>query len=176
MAPACMEHLHALRAPSCRCLTAPASLLFSPHPTPPHIKQVAPVDLADLGACLPPAKVMELVRLNQELEGAVHEAHAANAAVAAVAQVLASKQAAALRAREVAGAATKRLRRLMAELDTQFGIQSKLGPGRRPAGSPTKPAGLASPAGLPSAAPLSPVMPVAPPLLPAAPALEGCHL
>lgn len=51
----------------------------------------------------------------------MHEAHAANAAVAAVAQVLASKQAAALRSREVAGAATKRLRRFMAELDTQVG-------------------------------------------------------
>lgn len=51
----------------------------------------------------------------------MHEAHAANAAVAAVAQVLAAKQAAALRSREVAGAATKRLRRFMAELDTQVG-------------------------------------------------------
>ncbi len=79
------------------------------------------MDVADLSACLPPAKVLELVRLNQELEMAVHEAHAANAAVAAVAQVLASKQAAALRSREVASAATKRLRRFMAELDTQVG-------------------------------------------------------
>jgi hypothetical protein len=62
---------------------------------------------------------MELIRLNQELDLSVHEAHATNAAVAAVAQVLASKQAAALRAREAAGNATKRLRRFMAELDTQ---------------------------------------------------------
>lgn len=77
--------------------------------------------MEQLSACLPPAKVLELVKLNQALELAVHEAHAANAAVAAVAQVLASKQAAALRAREVAGAATKRLRRFMAELDTQVG-------------------------------------------------------
>lgn len=59
----------------------------------------------------------------QALECSVHEAHAANAAVAAVAQVLASKQAAALCAREAAGAATKRLRRFMAELDTQVGGQ-----------------------------------------------------
>lgn len=80
--------------------------------------------MADLSACLPPAKVLELVRLNQELEMAVHEAHAANAAVAAVAQVLASKQAAALRSREVASAATKRLRRFMAELDTQVGARA----------------------------------------------------
>ncbi|PRW58971.1 GATA transcription factor 16 [Chlorella sorokiniana] len=116
--------------------------------------KVVPVDVADLSACLPPAKVLELVRLNQELEMAVHEAHAANAAVAAVAQVLASKQAAALRSRETASAATKRLRRFMAELDTQFGIQSKLASGKRPPLSPTKPAGLASPSVMPSAAPL----------------------
>lgn len=198
---------------------------------------MVPVDVADLSACLPPAKVLELVRLNQELEMAVHEAHAANAAVAAVAQVLASKQAAALRSREVASAATKRLRRFMAELDTQvgagagssplvlkrllggpaagsalqqalhtlacctrvpttctgpldwlpgsspspsllmqFGIQSKLGAGKRPPLSPTKPAGLASPSVLPSAAPLSPAVPVPPPQLPVAPALDGCSL
>lgn len=87
---------------------------------PPH-HRVAPVTLSDLSRCLPPAKVLELVRLNQELEVAVHEAHAASAAVAAVAQVLACKQAAALRSRDVAGAATKRLRRFMAELDTQVG-------------------------------------------------------
>lgn len=63
--------------------------------------------------------MVELIRLNQELDLSVHEAHAANAAVAAVAQVLAAKQAAALRAREGAANATKRLRRFMAELDTQ---------------------------------------------------------
>lgn len=65
--------------------------------------------------------MVELIRLNQELDLSVHEAHAANAAVAAVAQVLATKQAAALRAREAAANATKRLRRFMAELDTQVG-------------------------------------------------------
>ncbi|PSC76646.1 GATA transcription factor 16 [Micractinium conductrix] len=146
------------------------------HHDQPH--KVMPVDLSELSQCLPPAKVLELVRLNQALECSVHEAHAANAAVAAVAQVLASKQAAALRAREAAGAATKRLRRFMAELDTQFGIQSKLS--SRPAPlSPCKPAGLASPcvpSVLPSAAPLSPVAPLMAPQLLAAPALEGCSL
>lgn len=87
---------------------------------PPAVaSRMGPVDLADLSQVLPPAKVAELVFLNHELELAVHEAHAANAAVAAVAHVLASKQAVALRSREMAGAATKRLRRFMAELDTQ---------------------------------------------------------
>ncbi|KAL4425566.1 hypothetical protein ABPG75_009582 [Micractinium tetrahymenae] len=124
-----------------------------------HHHKVVPVDMDQLSACLPPAKVLELVRLNQALELAVHEAHAANAAVAAVAQVLASKQAAGLRAREVAGAATKRLRRFMSELDTQFGIQSKFSGSRQAPLSPAKPAGLASPTVLPSAAPLSPVAP-----------------
>ncbi|KAL4438053.1 hypothetical protein ABPG77_004274 [Micractinium sp. CCAP 211/92] len=124
-----------------------------------HQHKVVPVDMEQLSACLPPAKVLELVRLNQALELAVHEAHAANAAVAAVAQVLASKQAAALRAREVAGAATKRLRRFMSELDTQFGIQSKVSASRQAPLSPAKPTGLASPSVLPSAAPLSPVAP-----------------
>eukprot|EP00887_Chlorella_sp_A99_P000752 scaffold5.g752.t1 len=89
----------------------------------PHAVAVA--DLPALAALLPPAKLAELVRLNQELESAVHEAAACGAAVAAVAQVLAAKQAAALGAREAAVGATKRLRRFMAELDTQFGIQSK---------------------------------------------------
>ena len=59
------------------------------------------------------------MRLNRELEAAVHEAAACNAAVAAVAQVLAAKQEVALRARDTAVGATKRLRRFMAELDTQ---------------------------------------------------------
>ena len=36
----------------------------------------------------PHSQVVELIRLNQELDASVHEAHAANAAVAAVAQVL----------------------------------------------------------------------------------------
>lgn len=66
-------------------------------PTPPPlfpILQVVPVDMEQLSACLPPAKVLELVRLNQALELAVHEAHAANAAVAAVAQVRAQPAAA----------------------------------------------------------------------------------
>lgn len=129
------------------------------------------MDLAELSACLPPAKVLELVRLNQELECAVHEAHAANAAVAAVAQVLASKQAAALRSREAAGAATKRLRRFMSELDTQFGIQGKLaGSAAAAARAPPSPA---KPPALPSMAPLSPAAPLLAPLLPAAPALDG---
>jgi hypothetical protein len=74
---------------------------------------------------IPPAKAMELIRLNQEVENAVNEAHAASAAVAAVAAVLATKQATALRARELAVAATKRLRRFAIELDTQFGIKQK---------------------------------------------------
>jgi hypothetical protein len=136
----------------------------------PRPHRVAPVDLDDLASCLPPAKVLELVRLNQELEAAVHEAHAANAAVAAVAQVLACKQAAALSSREAAGAATKRLRRFMSELDTQFGIQSKLA-GRRPPLSPTKPGGRAA---APTAAPpLAPLTPVPPPVLPPPPMLEA---
>ena len=45
-----------------------------------------------------------------------------------LAQVLASKQAAALRAREAAGNATKRLRRFMAELDTQVGQEGRRTP------------------------------------------------
>ncbi|KAG7667820.1 hypothetical protein Ndes2526B_g01782 [Nannochloris sp. 'desiccata'] len=82
-------------------------------------------DLSQLYKSVPPAKVVELIRLNQELDNIVNEAQAANAAVAAVAAVLAAKQAAALRAREVAVAATKRLRRFMLELDTQFGVNHK---------------------------------------------------
>jgi hypothetical protein len=82
-------------------------------------------DLSQLYKSVPPAKVVELIRLNQELDNAVSEAQAANAAVAAVAAVLAAKQAAALRAREVAVGATKRLRRFMLELDTQFGVNHK---------------------------------------------------
>lgn len=74
---------------------------------------------------IPPAKAVELIRLNQEVDNAVNEAQAASAAVAAVAAVLATKQAAALRARELAVAATKRLRRFTMELDTQFGIKQK---------------------------------------------------
>jgi hypothetical protein len=81
--------------------------------------------LADLYKMVPPAKALELIRLNQELENNLNEAQAANAAVAAVAAVLATKQAAALRARELAVAATKRLRRFTMELDTQFGINYK---------------------------------------------------
>lgn len=174
----CLEALGCLRpltsaahAPACPPFSAPLSpLLAPPHLPTPLRPQVAPVDLADLSACLPPAKVLELVRLNQELECAVHEAHAANAAVAAVAQVLATKQAAALRSREAAGAATKRLRRLMSELDTQFGIQAKLA---LPAAGRSAPLSPAKPAGLPSLAPLSPPAPLLAPLLPAAPALDG---
>ncbi len=82
-------------------------------------------DLSQLYKSVPPAKVVELIRLNQELDNIINEAQAANAAVAAVAAVLAAKQAAALRAREVAVAATKRLRRFMLELDTQFGVNHK---------------------------------------------------
>lgn len=81
--------------------------------------------LADLYKMVPPAKALELIRLNQELDNSLNEAQAANAAVAAVAAVLATKQAAALRARELAVAATKRLRRFTLELDTQFGINHK---------------------------------------------------
>ncbi|GAB4816737.1 hypothetical protein N2152v2_003783 [Parachlorella kessleri] len=114
---------------------------FVAEPAPHH--KVAPVDLAELYKCLPPNKVVELVRLNQDLDHSVHDAHAANAAVAAVAQVLATKQAAALRAREAASNATKRLRRFMAELDTQFGIQSKFAAKAR--GSPKRPAPLPCP-------------------------------
>ena len=90
----------------------------------PHGKMTAD-DLSELYKSVPPAKLVELIRLNQELDNNVSEAQAANAAVAAVAAVLASKQAAALRAREVAVAATKRLRRFMLELDTQFGVNHK---------------------------------------------------
>ncbi|KAL4859998.1 GATA transcription factor 16 [Chlorella vulgaris] len=143
---------------------------------PPAVaSRMGPVDLADLSQVLPPAKVAELVFLNHELELAVHEAHAANAAVAAVAHVLASKQAVALRSREMAGAATKRLRRFMAELDTQFGIQSKFG-SRRPPLSPTKPTAAAAalrpcPPGFAAASITLP--PVLPPRLPAPPALNA---
>lgn len=82
-------------------------------------------DLTELYKSVPPAKVMELIRLNQELDSTLNEVHAANSAVAAVAAVLAAKQAAALRGREMAIAATKRLRRFMLELDTQFGVSHK---------------------------------------------------
>ena len=91
----------------------------------PNGSKLTAENLSELYKCVPPAKVVELIRLNQELESSVNEAQAANAAVAAVAAVLASKQAAALRAREVAMAATKRLRRYMLELDTQFGVNYK---------------------------------------------------
>lgn len=116
---------------------------YETEPAPHH--KVTPVDLADLYKVLPPNKVVELVRLNQELDASVHDAHAANAAVAAVAQVLAAKQAAALRARETASNATKRLRRFMAELDTQFGIQTKFAAAAKARSSPKKPAGLPHP-------------------------------
>ena len=91
----------------------------------PHGGKLTAEDLSQLYKSVPPAKVVELIRLNQELDHSVSEAQAANAAVAAVAAVLAAKQAAALRAREVATAATKRLRRFMLELDTQFGVSHK---------------------------------------------------
>jgi hypothetical protein len=91
----------------------------------PHGGKLTADDLSQLYKSVPPAKVVELIRLNQELDSIVNEAQAANAAVAAVAAVLAAKQAAALRAREVAVAATKRLRRFMLELDTQFGVNHK---------------------------------------------------
>lgn len=91
----------------------------------PNGSKLTAENLSELYKSVPPAKVVELIRLNQELDNTVNEAQAANAAVAAVAAVLASKQAAALRAREVAMAATKRLRRFMMELDTQFGVNHK---------------------------------------------------
>lgn len=75
--------------------------------------------VTDLYKTLPPAKVVELVRLNQDLDAAIAEFNCANTAVAAVAAALATKQAAALRSKENALAATKRLRRFVVELDTQ---------------------------------------------------------
>lgn len=91
----------------------------------PHGGKLTASDLSELYKTVPPGKVAELVRLNQELDSALNEAQASNAAVAAVAAVLAAKQAAALRSRELAINATKRLRRFMLELDTQFGVCHK---------------------------------------------------
>lgn len=91
----------------------------------PHGGKLTAGDLSELYKAVPPTKVAELVRLNQELDSALHEAQASHAAVAAVAAVLAAKQAAALRSRELGIAATKRLRRFMMELDTQFGVCHK---------------------------------------------------
>ena len=97
-------------------------------------------DLTTLYKTVPRAKVAELVRLNQELDGCMNDAQAANAAVAAVAAVLAAKQAAALRSREQVVNAAKRLRRFMQELDAQFGVNPKTLPRIR-----TTPRKLASP-------------------------------
>ena len=94
------------RSSSCRSVCLP-------HPIPTSTSHLHPL------CPLFSLQLAELIRLNQELEGAVHEAAACNAAVAAVAQVLAAKQAAALHAREAAVGATKRLRRFMTVLDTQ---------------------------------------------------------
>jgi hypothetical protein len=101
-----------------------------------HGAKPTAADLEELYKSLPPAKVAELVRLNEALDGSVQAAAGAGAAVAAVAAVLAAKQAAALRARELAVAATKRLRRFMLELDTQFGVPPRGLPRIRT--SPTK--------------------------------------
>lgn len=100
-----------------------------PLPTLPPIRThiVATEELSDLERSLPPNKVAELVRLQQELDASLQEAATANAAIAEIAQLMATRQASALRSREQAIGATKRLRRFLSQLDTQFGVQIKGG-------------------------------------------------
>ncbi|EIE24599.1 hypothetical protein COCSUDRAFT_46871 [Coccomyxa subellipsoidea C-169] len=92
----------------------------------PEEQPAAAEELKDALRRLPHGKQTEMALVKERLENSLREEAAANAAVAAVAKILAMKQAAGIRARAAAAAASRDMQRFMAELDEEFSLSNIL--------------------------------------------------